>query len=87
MVSVWCAKDKQQAMTEAKVNRAVESTVCDNSVAEQLELGKRIGITGTPAMVLADGEVIPGYVPAKKLIRYLQFKSLPFFGNGQLRRW
>ncbi len=75
MVSVWCAKDKQQAMTDAKLNRKIEPATCNNPVADQYELGQSIGITGTPAMVLSDGELLPGYVPAKKLIKLLQEKS------------
>ncbi|KHD06067.1 hypothetical protein PN36_26795 [Candidatus Thiomargarita nelsonii] len=78
MVSVWCAEDQQQAMTDAKARREVKPATCENPVAQQYELGQRIGITGTPAMVLSDGELVPGYVPAKKLIAYLQQKSMPF---------
>lgn len=78
MVSVWCAEDKQQAMTDAKARRKVKPATCENPVAQQYELGQRIGITGTPAMVLSDGELVPGYVAAKKLIGYLQQKSMPF---------
>jgi len=74
MVSVWCAEDKQQALTDAKARREVKPATCENPVAQQYELGQRIGITGTPAMVLSDGELVPGYVPAKKLIGYLQQK-------------
>ncbi len=72
MVSVWCAKDKKQAMTNAKAGRYIEPATCKNPVAEQLELGQSIGVTGTPALVLSDGQLVPGYVPAERLIEYLQ---------------
>jgi len=75
MVSVWCAEDQQQAMTDAKAGSEVKSATCNNPVESQYELGQRVGITGTPALVLSDGELIPGYVPAKRLIARLQQKK------------
>ncbi|HEC86147.1 MAG: hypothetical protein DRR08_00745 [Candidatus Parabeggiatoa sp. nov. 2] len=75
MVSVWCAKDRQQAMTDAKARRQVKPAWCKNPVKSQYELGQRIGITGTPAMVLSNGELLPGYLPADKLIPLLESKQ------------
>jgi thiol:disulfide interchange protein DsbC len=72
MVSVWCAKDQQQAMTDAKARVAIEEATCNNSIKAQYELGQSIGITGTPALVLSNGELIPGYRPAKQLISLLK---------------
>lgn len=72
MVSVWCAKDKNQAMTNAKAGREIEPATCKNPVAKQLQLGQSIGVTGTPALVLSDGKLVPGYVPAERLIDYLR---------------
>ena len=71
MVSVWCAKDKQKAMTAAKARQKVEPATCENSVDKEYELGKKIGVQGTPALVLSDGELIPGYVPPERLIPYV----------------
>jgi thiol:disulfide interchange protein DsbC len=78
MVSVWCAEDKQQAMTDAKARRKIKEAKCENPIAQQYELGQNIGITGTPALVLSNGELLPGYVPAKRLISFLQQTSSPF---------
>ena len=75
MVSVWCAEDRQQAITAAKAKRAVKSATCNNPVDKQYELGKRLGVSGTPAMLLANGELVPGYVPAKQLLAFLERKS------------
>lgn len=69
--SVWCAKDPQAAMTAAKSGQSVPAASCDNPVLEQYELGRRIGVTGTPAIVLEDGQMIRGYVPAETLARGL----------------
>lgn len=63
--SVWCAKDRQKAMDLAKARKDVEKASCSASpVARQYALGQSIGIQGTPAIVLANGQVIPGYQPA-----------------------
>lgn len=66
-VSVWCAEDQKSAMNSAKAGKTVEAATCDNPVLEQFELGQRVGVTGTPAIVLEDGNVVRGYVPAKNL--------------------
>ncbi|MBQ0762858.1 thioredoxin fold domain-containing protein [Marinobacter psychrophilus] len=70
-VSVWCAKDPQAAMNKAKSGGSVSSADCANPVAEQYNLGRLVGVTGTPAIVLEDGTLMPGYVPAKTLARSL----------------
>lgn len=65
--SVWCADDPLEAMDKAKAGEPIDSATCDNPVAEQYELGKQVGVTGTPAILLEDGNIIRGYMPADKL--------------------
>lgn len=67
LTSVWCAKDQQAAMNKAKARQEVPAATCDSPVAKQYELGQMIGVQGTPAIVLADGQIIPGYQPAPQL--------------------
>ena len=69
LASVWCAKDPKEAMNLAKARRAVPSAECDNPVLKQYALGQRIGIEGTPAIILANGQLIPGYQPADVLAK------------------
>ncbi len=66
-VSVWCADDQRSALTLAKNGDEPEPLQCENPVAEQYELGKSIGVTGTPALVASDGTLIPGYMPPAQL--------------------
>ncbi len=66
-VSVWCAENPAQAMTDAKEGKSVPQKSCDNPVAQQFQLGQALGVQGTPAMFLEDGTSLPGYVPAKRL--------------------
>lgn len=67
MVSVWCAADQRTAMTDAKMGTSIEMLSCDNPVREHYETGQSIGVTGTPAIVLESGEIVPGYVPPQEL--------------------
>lgn len=65
--SVWCAEDQQAAMDSAKAGKTVAPATCEDPVLEQFELGRRVGVTGTPAIVLEDGNIVRGYVPAQNL--------------------
>lgn len=66
-VSVWCAEDQQQAMTAAKAGEDLEPVQCENPIAEQYQFGMAMGVSGTPALLTADGQLIPGYVPPAQL--------------------
>jgi len=66
-VAVWCADDQQEAMTQAKLGSEPDPDQCENPVAEQYQLGMALGVTGTPALLTADGTLIPGYVPPAQL--------------------
>ena len=67
MVSVWCAADKRQALTAAKSEKPVASKDCKNPVTMQYDLGQRMGLTGTPMILAADGSQLGGYLPPAQL--------------------
>ncbi len=66
--NVWCSKDQNVAMTEAKEGKSVSAKSCPTPVMEQYRAGQEIGVRGTPALVLDNGVMQPGYVPADRLI-------------------
>ncbi len=70
-VSVWCAADRKQAMTAAKGGKTVKSSECANPVNDHYRMGEAMGVRGTPAVYLDDGESIGGYIPAQEMIRML----------------
>lgn len=76
MESVWCADADQRnaLMTQAKNGQPVEPKSCDSPVLDQFMLGQALGVTGTPALVLEDGTMLPGYMPAEQLARALKLK-------------
>ena len=71
-VSVWCAKDPHQAMTDAKAGRTIAHAECDNPVQRHFDAGRRVGVRGTPTIVTEGGETIGGYVPYRELVEMLE---------------
>ncbi|MDN6322413.1 MAG: DsbC family protein [Halomonas sp.] len=71
---VWCSDNRSEAMTQAKEGQAMASASaadCDNPVAGQYDLGKVLGVQGTPAIILPDGRLVPGFVPPERLTAML----------------
>lgn len=69
--NVWCATDPLNALSVAKNGGTVPTVRCNNPVAEHYALGQKFGVTGTPAVVLASGELIPGLLPLPRLLERL----------------
>ncbi len=68
IVSAWCSKDPNTALTALKAGKTIADNQCnDNPVADLYQLGQRMGISGTPAILLEDGRLLPGYMPAAQL--------------------
>ena len=72
MEAVWCAKDPLKAMTAAKTGGNVKSATCDANIEEQYRLGQAFGINGTPAIVLENGVLVPGYQPPEALLNTIK---------------
>ncbi len=70
-VSAYCADDQVQALTDAKAGKEIEAKECDNPVAEHFKIGIDGGVRGTPNIVLDNGTIIPGYVPAERILSQL----------------
>ena len=73
MVSVWCAPDRRKALTDAKDGRAVPMRTCGRTPVDmQYRAGQRMGLTGTPMILNANGELIGGYLPPEALLERLE---------------
>ncbi len=70
--SIWCNEDSSNAMTKAKSGDKVENKVCDTTIEAQFDFGRKVGVNGTPAMILSNGTMIPGYQPPAKLEEILK---------------
>lgn len=71
-VSVWCADDRQAALTKAKAGQRIPSEQCANPVDRHMALGRELGISGTPALLLESGELVPGYIAPARLAAMLE---------------
>lgn len=70
---VWCAADRNDALTRAKLGQVLQDKPCaGNPVAATYALGREFAIDGTPAIVMTNGEVLPGYLPPDVLLKHLQ---------------
>lgn len=75
-VAVWCADDRQGALTKSKLGEEIEMKECANPVEEHMKLAGALQIRGTPMIITDSGEVLPGYVPAQELSRVLENGSI-----------
>lgn len=73
MVSIWCSDNPAKAMDDSKLDGASpDSKKCDNPVQSHMIAAQNFGISGTPTLMFDDGQMVPGYVPAKELIQALK---------------
>jgi len=80
-IAVWCAKDRNKAMTIAKggapldqlktLEQVSDTKPCTQAVVNDFSAARDIGINGTPTLFTEDGQIIPGYVPPDKLLQML----------------
>lgn len=76
-VSVWCADDRNAALTAAKKDQRIIPKTCDNPVDEHMQLGDAFEAKGTPMIITQKGNIYPGYLPAKQLVEVLESERKP----------
>lgn len=67
---VWCSADRAKAWNDWIIDGKTPGgrDNCDTAAIKQnLEFGRRLNITGTPTIIFADGERVPGAVPLNVL--------------------
>jgi thiol:disulfide interchange protein DsbC len=75
--AVWCAADRNDALTRSKRGEKLPLAVCPNSpVAREYKLGHDIGVSGTPGVVLENGELIPGYISPPQMLMHIKQSAL-----------
>ncbi|MDX8379572.1 MAG: DsbC family protein [Gallionella sp.] len=72
-ISIWCAKKPVEAWRDWMISGAapVDAT-CANPIVENIELAKKLGITGTPTMIAKDGTMKRGAAPLAELNIWLK---------------
>ncbi|MEI6145406.1 MAG: DsbC family protein [Methylococcales bacterium] len=71
-VSVWCADDRNAALTAAKKDKSIPVKTCDNPIDKHMKLAEEFDVKGTPMIVTEKGNILPGYLPAKQLVEALE---------------
>ena len=74
MISVWCSDDRHKSLAQAKNGQNLPKRVCENPVLKHHAMGNQLGITGTPALVMPDGTLVPGYMDVDRLTAMLNLK-------------
>jgi thiol:disulfide interchange protein DsbC len=73
---VWCSPDRNDALTRAKLGQELKIKPCaDNPVALSYKLGQDFALQGTPAILMSNGDLLPGYLPPDVLMKSLQDAS------------
>ena len=68
--NIWCSSDRSKAWDDWMVSgkaAPVAAASCATPNDEVLELGRKLGVSGTPAIFFADGSRVPGAIDAKTL--------------------
>lgn len=71
-VDVWCAPDRQAALTRAFEGSTPRYAECKSPVAHDFDLGIDLGVDGTPTVIADNGVVLGGYVDPQELLRRLE---------------
>ena len=70
--AVWCSADKSKAWSELMLNGTVPTAAgCDTPIDKNLALGRKYRVTGTPTLIFANGERVPGAIPAEQIEKLL----------------
>ena len=70
--AVLCNKDPIKAWDDLMLNNVMPTSgTCDTHTMKVAELSRKLNVNGTPALIFADGVLVPGYRPAVELEKAL----------------
>jgi thiol:disulfide interchange protein DsbC len=67
--AIWCAKDRARAWEDTMLKGIAPTGKrdCETPLEKNAQIAQRFGLRGTPAVYLANGNQIGGFVPADKI--------------------
>jgi thiol:disulfide interchange protein DsbC len=71
MASAWCSENRQDAMNKLFEGQAIPEVKCKNPVADEFLLGEKLGIRGTPTIILENGKKMIGVQSAEDMLKEL----------------
>lgn len=74
--AVWCSKDRVKAWSDLMLN-GIQPVAgkCDTPTAQVKQLAAKLKVNGTPALIFADGVLVPGFLPGAQLEQALKTAS------------
>lgn len=76
MQSIWSVRDRKTAFDNAyKTGSVSPASSMIPYIQMQYTVGVKLGISGTPAIVLPNGQLVGGYVPVEQLLDMLDDKT------------
>ena len=70
--AIWCSADKSKAWSDWMLNGKVPAAAnCATPIAENLAFARKNNITGTPTLIFANGQRVPGAISAERLEKML----------------
>ena len=71
-IAVWCSENRIAAWRQVMIDGAVpDPRECEHPIDRNVSLGERLGISGTPTLIAADGRVLPGAVGSNQIEAWL----------------
>ncbi|MES2883659.1 MAG: DsbC family protein [Pseudomonadota bacterium] len=75
--AAWCSADRKSAVTRAIHGEKFTAKACETPTKKHYELAAKLGVRGTPLMILPTGDLVNGYVPAERLAERIVAATLP----------
>jgi thiol:disulfide interchange protein DsbC len=72
--NIWCAKDRAAAWNAAMIDGKAPPAAgadCKHPLQQNLQLGQRLGVSGTPTLIFQDGSRMPGAATAEEIEKRL----------------
>ncbi|GAB4447394.1 MAG: DsbC family protein [Rhodocyclaceae bacterium] len=71
--AIWCSSNRAKAWSDWMVGGIAPAArqSCQTPVEQNVQLGRRLNVRGTPTLLLPDGRRLPGAVPAEEIERAL----------------
>jgi thiol:disulfide interchange protein DsbC len=74
--AIWCSKDRAKAWGQVMTKGALteQTKPCEAPLERNAQLAQRFNLSGTPAIYLASGQQLGGYIPAAQIEQALAKK-------------
>lgn len=74
--AIWCSADRAKTWSSFMRDGTAlpAKTDCETPLAEIQQLGNKLGIRGTPALIFANGDLVSGAIPKEEIEKRLSAK-------------